>query len=73
MAKKTVAQLDVKGKRVLVRVDFNVPLDDNLHITDDRRIAAAVPPLKISSIAAANPSSCLTSEGPNPAPIQNFR
>ncbi len=38
MSKKTVADVDVKGKRVLMRVDFNVPLDKDQRITDDRRI-----------------------------------
>lgn len=45
-AKKTVADVDVKGKRVLMRVDFNVPLDKQLNITDDRRIAQALPTIK---------------------------
>ncbi len=45
MAKKTVADVDVKGKKVIMRVDFNVPLDGST-ITDDRRIAQALPTIK---------------------------
>src|SRR6056300_625209 len=46
MAKKTIDQIEVSGNTVLMRVDFNVPLDENQSITDDRRIRMALPSIK---------------------------
>ncbi len=46
MNKLSIENIKVAGKKVLVRVDFNVPLDDKQQITDDRRITAALPTIK---------------------------
>ena len=46
MNKLSIDNLNLKDKRVLVRVDFNVPLDENQKITDDRRIVASLPTIK---------------------------
>jgi phosphoglycerate kinase len=46
MAKLTIDNLNLKNQKALIRCDFNVPLDDNLNITDDRRIVASLPTIR---------------------------
>ena len=55
--KKTVRDVDVAGKRVLVRVDFNVPFDRNGNIADDNRIRAAAAYHRLSPRARVRKSS----------------
>ena len=43
---KSIKEIDITRKRVFIRVDFNVPLDDHQNITDDSRIRAVLPTLK---------------------------
>jgi phosphoglycerate kinase len=70
MNKLSIDDVELKGKRVLVRVDFNVPLDENLNITDDTRITSSLPTIK--KIITAGGKAILMSHlgrpkgGPNP-------
>jgi len=53
MDKKTIEKVDLKGKRVFIRADFNVPLDDDGNITDDGRIRSTLPTINYALDAGA--------------------
>ena len=54
MQKMTVRDISIKGKKVIIRADFNVPLDAAFHITDDRRITAALPTIQYALAQGAS-------------------
>ena len=56
--KMSVEDIDIKGKKVIARVDFNVPLDGEGNITDDKRIVAALPTIKYLIENGAKTNSC---------------
>jgi len=66
MNKKTIRDIDVKGKKVFVRVDFNVPMDENQNITNDTRIRATLP--TIQHLLNAGAAGILAVPGRRPAP-----
>jgi phosphoglycerate kinase len=53
MDKKTIEKVDIKGKRVFIRADFNVPIDENGNITDDGRIRSTLPTINYALDAGA--------------------
>ena len=52
--KLSIKDLNISGKRLFIRVDFNVPLDENLNITDDRRIRSTLPDRKSTRLNSSH-------------------
>ena len=69
ITKRTIDQVDLSGKRVLIRCDFNIPLDDSLQITDDSRLRAALPTINHVADEGASVILCSHLGRPNGEPI----
>ena len=59
---RTIDQLDLSGKRTLIRVDFNVPMDKAGNVTDDTRLQAALPTIRLA-IERGRRRSCSRTSG----------
>ncbi|MDP2939877.1 MAG: phosphoglycerate kinase [Candidatus Omnitrophota bacterium] len=74
MEKKTIRDIDLKNKKVIIRVDFNVPLDKELRITDDRRIREALPTIQYVLDKSAKKVILMSHLGrPNGRVVENLR